>query len=292
MKISKISRAVCCAIFIVVFLGGLSLWAASDKKTDTTKTTKTTDKTPLRVLFLGNSYTYCYKLPQVVAALAATDKKVRPMKVEMVARGGLTLMDHVRTGSIKTIAKGGWDYVILQDQSLTPTFHPQQTHKSASILDKAIKKVGAKTMLFMTWQRRPVAKKPSDMHERNSKTYMDVGRKLNAAVAPVGYAWKIAYDTYPKLPLYSKDGSHPQRMGAYLTACVFYAVIYDKSPVGRPSKLVLSRSGNKRVILAISPSAARKLQAIAWKAVLQMKKEIAEKTKAETQPTTRKAKGS
>jgi hypothetical protein len=289
MKVSKTSRAVCCAIFVVVFVGGLSLSAAVDKDKKPVKPKKI-DKTPLRVLFLGNSYTYCYKMPQVVAALAATDKTVRPLKVEMVARGGMTLMEHVRTGSIKTIAKGGWDYVILQDQSLTPTFHPQQTHKGAAILDKAIKKVGAKTMLFMTWQRRPVPKKPSDMHERNSKTYMDVGRKLHAAVAPVGYAWKMAYDAYPKWPLYAKDGSHPRQMGAYLTACVFYSMIYDKSPVGRPAKVVLSRSGNRRVVLAIPPSSARKLQAIAWKAVLQMKKELAEKPKPETKPTTRKAK--
>ncbi|MBL7219395.1 MAG: SGNH/GDSL hydrolase family protein [Phycisphaerae bacterium] len=275
MKIRKISHLACCAIFVAVCLGGTLLRGA---------TTRPSKKAPVRVLFLGNSYTYGNKLPQVVAGLAAADKSARPLEVKMVASGGKNLVWHAgNKASQEAIATGRWDYVILQDQSLTPTLMPDRTRQGAGKLNAAITKSGARTMFFMTWQRRPtpeLLKKYPDMHKRNSKTYMDVGRELKAAVAPVGYAWKMAYDANPKWPLYAKDNSHPSRMGTYLTACVFYSTIYNKSPAGLPAKVILSKSGTHRTVLGIPPSDAKKLQAIAWQAVRQAKKELADKPPA------------
>ena len=274
-KIRKISRVVCCAIFVAVCLGGALLRGA---------TTKPSKKTPVRVLFLGNSYTYGNKLPQVVAALAAADKTARPLEVKMVAGGGKNLVWHAgNKASQEAIVAGGWDYVVLQDQSLTPTLMPDRTRQGAVALDAAITKAGGKTMFFMTWQRRPtpeLLKKYPDMHKRNSKTYMDVGRELKAAVAPVGYAWKMACDANPNCPLYAKDNSHPSRMGTYLTACVFYSMIYNKPPTGLPAKVTISKSGKHRTLLAIAPADAKKLQAIAWQAVQQAQKELTGKLPA------------
>ena len=285
MKIGKTSRVVCRAIFVAVCLGGALLWAA---------TTKPSKSTPVRVLFLGNSYTYGNKLPQVVASLAAADKSARPLQVKMVAGGGKNLVWHARNkASQDAIATGRWDYVILQDQSLTPTLMPQRTRQGAGLLDAAIRKAGAKTMFFMTWQRRPtpeLLEKYPDMHQRNSKTYMDLGRELKAAVAPVGYAWKMAYDANPNWPLYAKDNSHPSRMGTYLTACVFYSTIYNKPPTGLPAKVTISKSGQHRTVLGIPPADAKKLQVIAWRAVQRAKKELGDKPKPTTRPSKDKPK--
>ncbi len=259
----------CCAILVAVGLGGALSRGA---------TTRPTKNPPVRVLFLGNSYTYGNKLPQVVAALAAADKSARPLEVKMVAGGGKNLLWHAgNKASREAIASGRWDYVILQDQSLTPTLMPDRTRQGAHKLNAAITKSGARTMFFMTWQRRPtpeLLEKYPDMHKRNSKTYMDLARELKAAVAPVGYAWKMAYDANPKWPLYAKDNSHPSRMGTYLTACVFYSTIYNKPPAGLPAKVTISKSGKHRTILAIPPADAKKLQAIAWRAVRQAGKEL------------------
>jgi len=239
---------------------------------------------PVRVLFVGNSYTYGNKLPQVVAGLANADKKTAPMEVKMVASGGKDLVWHSRNkATLEAIAGGKWDFVILQDQSLTPTLSPQRTRQGAAVLDAAIRKAGAKTMFFMTWQRKPtldLLKRFPDMHKRNSKTYIAVARELKALVAPVGYAWKMAYDADPKLPLYARDNSHPARMGTYLAACVFYSTIYNKPPTGLPSKVTLSQKGNHKIVLGIPSAAAKKLHPIAWKAVQQAKKELAAKPAA------------
>ena len=274
MNIRRIPRLACSAIIVAAFLGGVPLRGAG---------AKTVKKTPVRVLFVGNSYTYGNKLPQVVAALASADKTVRPIEVKMVASGGKTLVWHARNKATQDAIAAGWDYVILQDQSLTPAFRPQQSREGARALDAMIRKAGAKTMFFMTWQRRPTSellKKYPDMHKRNSKTYMAMGGELKAAVAPVGYAWKMAYDANPNCPLYAKDNSHPSRMGTYLTACVFYSMIYNKSPVGLPAKVNIAKLGKKKTVLGVPPSDAKKLQAIAWQAVGQAKKELTGKGSA------------
>jgi len=57
---------------------------------------------------------------------------------------------------------------------------------------------------------------------------------LNATVAPIGLAWKESMDNDPDslINLYSMDNSHPSLAGSYLTACVMYATMFQKSPEG------------------------------------------------------------
>jgi hypothetical protein len=54
---------------------------------------------------------------------------------------------------------------------------------------------------------------------------------------------------------------------SYLVACVFYATLFDKNPVGLPSEL---KKGD-RVLVRIAPDEAKMLQEIAWQAVQEMK---------------------
>jgi hypothetical protein len=238
------------------------------------KPPSTAGRKPLRVLFLGNSYTSYNRLPQVVAGLANADTTTAPMEVRGLTSNGKDLVWHSQNRrALDAIAGGKWDYVVLQDQSLTPALLPDRTRAGAGVLDAAIRKAGARTVFFMTWRRRPtpaLLKKYPGMHERNAGTYVAVGRKLKALVAPVGYAWKTAYDADPKLPLYTGDGSHPAPMGTYLAACVFYATLYDKPPTGLPGKVTVS---NKTLVNIPCPVAER-LQRIAWEAVQQVRKEL------------------
>jgi len=277
-------------LVVVILCLGVLVMAAGAKDPPASRPA---NSAALRVLFIGNSYTYGNRLPEVVAGMAAADRTVRPMKVRMVASGGKDLVWHSRNkATLDAIAAGGWDYVVLQDQSLTPTLIPQRTQAGGRALDKAIRKTGARTMLFMTWQRRPtpeMLKKYPKMHERNSKTYMDLARELKAAVAPVGYAWKAAYDANPNWPLYAKDNSHPARMGTYLTACVFFSAIYNKPPTSLPAKITVAKSGKRRTVLGIPPADAKKLQTIAWQAARRAKRELAGEGKTTPRPTTRPA---
>jgi hypothetical protein len=70
------------------------------------------------------------------------------------------------------------------------------------------------------------------MQERLAYGYSEVGRQLNVRVVPVGRAWAEAIRRAPGFDLWADDGRHPSRRGSYLTACVFYAALADRSPVG------------------------------------------------------------
>jgi hypothetical protein len=97
--------------------------------------------------------------------------------------------------------------------------------------------------------------------------YFDLAAELNARVAPVGMAWKKALAADPQLVLHQPDKSHPNPTGSYLAACVFYATLLDKSPVGLPGEL----NRGTRVLVQVAPDEAATLQAFAWQAVQQAK---------------------
>ena len=192
-------------------------------------------KKPLRILFIGNSYTR--PLPDIFlklvrsAGMEATIGKVNP--------NGMTLARHASTpNTIDKIKDEKWDYVVLQEQSQIPALEPKrsQMKSGAKNLHQEIRKSGAKTVLFMTWGRKngDSQNRPSDtFHEMQSRLkegYMEVAKDTGAIVAPAGMAWQEARKRNPKMDLFLTDGSHPNHKGSYLNACVFYATLYKRSP--------------------------------------------------------------
>lgn len=199
------------------------------------------------VLFIGNSYTYVNDLPATINSLAQThgDK----ITYESSAPGGYTFQQHsTNTTSLSKIAQGNWDFVVLQEQSQIPSFPPGQVATDclpfAQILVDSIKSANSCTepLFFMTWGREngDAANCPyytplctyEGMQKRLRDSYLLLGSQNQASVSPVGAAWWHTRNTDPTIDLYTSDGSHPSVQGTYLAACVFYAVIFRKSPIG------------------------------------------------------------
>ncbi|MCF8295725.1 MAG: SGNH/GDSL hydrolase family protein, partial [Bacteroidales bacterium] len=112
-----------------------------------------------KVLFLGNSYTYVNDLPQTAVALAASAGD--QLTVDVNAPGGYTLQGHsTNQTSLDKIKLGGWDYVVLQEQSQLPSFPDFQVESEvfpyAQDLDSVINAFNecGETMFFMTWGRK------------------------------------------------------------------------------------------------------------------------------------------
>ena len=192
------------------------------------------DREPIRIRFIGTSYTFANDLPGMLAKLSVAGRQPRIIH-GLVAPGGCTFERHVADGqAAATIAAGRWNYVVLQEQSLMPVADPQRTLEFGGRLDRAAREAGARTIFFETWAR---AGKPA-MQEGLSATYAELARRAAPAtaggpggmVAPVGDAWRRALAQ--AATLHTADGSHPTPAGTYLAACVFYAVIHGESPVG------------------------------------------------------------
>ena len=217
----------------------------------------------LKILFIGNSYTYENDLPNTFASLARSGN--HQVQTAMLAQGGWTLTDHLASTEFSEAMQfEQWDYVILQEQSQIPSVEASRTqsmYPAARALVERIRENGAQPIFFETWGHRNgysengMSNYEAMQYELN-QGYTRIASELDSSLAPVGLAWFRALTENPSLELWRADGSHPSEQGTYLAACVFYATIYHESPQG------LSYRGN------IPEDIARQLQDAAHSVLL------------------------
>ncbi len=220
------------------------------------------DQPGLRVLFVGNSFTFKNSLPALVHDLAAGDPGATPIFSVEYAAPGWSLHQADRDGGLaKLLRDVKWDVVVLQEKSWLLSFPEEQwgrsTYPFARDLRDKIAADGARTLLFMTWGYALGERwsQPHDtyaaMQARLSSGYSKLGLELGVQVAPAGLAWAEALRREPRLELWADDGEHPSLRGSYLAACVFYGVLSGRDPA------------RSRFTAGIDPGQARLLQQIA-----------------------------
>jgi hypothetical protein len=201
-----------------------------------------------KILFIGNSFTARNNLPDLIAQLAAARQKT--VEHRLVSAGGASLRRHWNAGeALKAIQNGHFDYVVLQEQSTLPIKNPTRMHESVRLFDSAVKAAGAKTVLYMTWARLNAP----ETQQAITDAYLRIGRELGAMVVPVGLAWQRLLREHKAPALHDRDQSHPTMAGSYLAACVFFAVLFEASPVGTGVK-----------IAGLSETDQLRLEAMAW----------------------------
>ena len=197
----------------------------------------------LRALFIGNSYMGVNNLPSMVSDLSTSLGDV--LIIDSNTPGGQTFQNHAANPiNYQKMAAQPWDYIILQGQSQEPSFPFDQVNSqtlpyAVQLADsaKAIQPC-SQVNYFMTWGRQngdPQWDSINTFDKMNGRlrdAYLRIADSANAAVSPVGVAWKYVRDNYPVINLYQQDGSHPSLTGSYLAACVFYTSLFHKSSVG------------------------------------------------------------
>src|SRR4051794_15598411 len=140
----------------------------------------------VRILWIGNSYTYVNDLPKMVAALAKAGGQ-RNLVQERETPGGCSLEKHWKDGkALNKIRAHQWNFVVLQEHSLGALKNPAAMAEYAKRFDAEIKKQGGKTLLYLTWARANVP----ESQEKISKAYLDLAAEMKAHVALVGIAWE------------------------------------------------------------------------------------------------------
>jgi len=226
----------------------------------------------VRILFIGNSYTYANDLDRMVANFL---ERLDPESEVLVARysfGGYRLRQHAADAATPnnplhvalvsgTPQQRDWDLVILQEQSQIGGFfrgtERQNSLAAAGSLVNLIRATGATTLLLMTWgypQGDP--SNPSyygdylAMQNRLWLSYDEMAALTSQPdypvyVAPVGLAFLTVYnqvlaegnnplDTGQEfLRLYQAiDNAHPSPEGTYLAAAVIVASYTGKKVTG------------------------------------------------------------
>ncbi len=184
---------------------------------------------PIRVLFVGNSYTFSHDLPRVLEQIAAVTPEGPAIKTKMVAEPGWTLQQHWEDRrALAEIRGGSYQWVVLQGHSLSTVEARERLIEYGRRFDSAIDEAGAQTVLFQTWARR---ERP-EMLEDVRVGYGALAAHTGAVVVPVGEAWAESWAAHPDIHLWHADGSHPSPAGTYLGAAAFYSAITRRSSVG------------------------------------------------------------
>jgi hypothetical protein len=233
----------------------------------------------LRVLFLGNSLTqYNGSLPLILEQLCVSAGKKPAPVFDLVYKYGATwaqLWD--ATQAVPTIRQGHWDYVVLQDYSTAAVSYRSEMDVYARRFSREIYAVGARPLFFMTWPHQDQLK----TQQQIAGAYISVSAANNGVVAPVGLAWQTVLHDWPKLILFDsrdKPAKHPTPAGSYLSACVFYSVLYHQSPHGLTGRI----AEGTNVYINLSRADAMYLQDVAWKTVRETGQLAATRPIAET----------
>jgi len=276
----KLIHSVCFAVFSAALL--LIFTGTSDAK----ETSMPAKQKSLKVLFIGNSYTSVGDLPGVITQMAKA--KGKDLVCTAHTPGGRSLHKHWQEGKAqKLIEKGGWDFVVLQDQSLNPVSSPKNMLKYADMFCKKIDEIGAKKVFYLTFaykappkwvgeikdpkKREYFKKLISNMQPLLNKTYLQAAKQNKALVAPAGIAWDIAYKQNPKYPLHASDNSHPADLGVYLSAMVFYSTFFDEPPTDMPARINTDRNGKEQSVITIDEPTRMNMEKIATKAIKTLK---------------------
>lgn len=198
----------------------------------------------LNVLFIGNSYTEVNNLPGMIADLATSTGDT--LTHDRNTPGGCTFYQHTTNESATKIANGGWDYVVLQEQSQIPSFPIDQVESDcfpyAAALVNRIRQYNTNgtPVFYMTWGRKngdadncpyyPPLCTYEGMDSLLYARYMIMANDNKAAVSPVGYVRHYLRTYYPSMELYDGDESHPSFIGTYVAACTFYTILFQKDP--------------------------------------------------------------
>ncbi len=196
------------------------------------------------VLFIGNSYTEVNNLPLMVQQ--AAESAGQRLDFQSNTPGGCTFQQHCSNRSMSLIQEGGWDVVVLQEQSQLPSFPQSQVEAECfpyaqQLIDSVYANIpDGEAMLYMTWGREngdqhnasvfPPLGTYEGMDSLLYERYMYMARTYDASVCPVGRVWRYLRTNHRDIHLYAADGSHPSLAGSYAAACSFFSLIFRQSP--------------------------------------------------------------
>lgn len=194
----------------------------------------------IKILFIGNSFTYFNDLPKMLEKIAC--ESGQDIYCDSVTKGGAYLHQYadandelgIRFSEAKE--KEEWDYAVIQDQSFNPINNTEDFESSALALCKHLERC-KKIFFYQTWAYKDGSDKLkktelsyNEMYKGLKKAYSDTAKKVRGIIVPVGDSFKKIKENHPEIEIYKEDSFHPNVLGTYLSACTFYAFMFNKSP--------------------------------------------------------------
>ncbi|WP_224485392.1 hypothetical protein [Robertkochia aurantiaca] len=208
-------------LYVLLLAGGLTQAFAQQQEDE-------------KVLFIGNSFTYFWNMPDLVEAMAK-DQGVN-LYTDHSTVGGSNLKQHweeeKETQTRKRLEAISYDRAVLQDHSLSTIDHTERFQEYGERFIELLRNKGTEPLLYMSWayDSNPL------MQDKITQEYLALGKKHNLQVVPAGLVIEKARQLRPDLDLFFDD-KHPSADGAYLIALVFYKALTGKSISEIPNRL-------------------------------------------------------
>jgi len=178
------------------------------------------DRTPVEVLFIGNSFTYGYDMPEIIRSLSADAP--HPIVVDYAVVGGYTMAAHMeRAETLTKLREHHWDYVVLQDCSDCSFYRTADFLNGMRNMTALVRGQGATPLYYLTWSDKG---KP-EVQRQITAAYTKLGSEQRVQVVPVGEVWAELQQSHREINLHDPDNHHASRSGALLTALTFIRVL-------------------------------------------------------------------
>ncbi len=193
----------------------------------------------MRILLIGNSYTYYNDMPRMLEALAVENGET--ISLDVVTKGGARLAWQLDENSEEgkrireLIGRGKYDILVLQEQSHTPITAPEVFLAGARGLCEL---VGAeRTIFYATWGRKGGCPLLDELKLTSlgmmmglEMAYERMAKLTGGELCAVGRAFAAISMEHPELELYNEDMSHPSYLGSAVAAITLYKAMFGKLP--------------------------------------------------------------
>jgi len=205
----------------------------------------------LKVLWIGNSFTYYNDLPSLVSELSQSSG--HPYEYDSHLEGGWTWEKHAASQlTMDKIRQDKWDVVVLQEYSSRPAYNEEDVcRQTVPFLDQLVQMILTNNpdtiiQFYLTWggdwlQGSDLCAEQSQfcsyepMQDALTIGYLSFTcMKKPARAAPVGEGFrniKAEYGDETWRQLYWIDNKHPSLAGSYLSALIHYMSLFDLKQV-------------------------------------------------------------
>ena len=193
----------------------------------------------MKILFIGNSYTFFNDMPNLLELLAKENGK--RLTADSVTKGGRRLYENLREDDehgarIKAlIGENDYDALILQEQSFLAIVDYESF--LGGIRDLVALVNAKRNILYATWGRKSGSEKltelgltSEEMTNKLTEAYISAAKRVKAEISHVGKTFLRISKDFPNIDIYKPDLSHPSYIGSVVAAICHYRTLFGEMP--------------------------------------------------------------
>jgi len=179
----------------------------------------------ISILFVGNSHVRTGNVPGQLQAIARSHG-IKMSYVD-VSRNGVNLDGVMRDNAMREMQNRNFDYVVIQARGRSLINDIEWFLNDIRFFSEQIREYGAIPVLYSPAWANVNGQPDEELQEFLTQVHKQAAHENDIILVNAGDAWIYAYRTIQGLSLYHRDGVHANHEGAFLTASVFAATLFD-----------------------------------------------------------------